>query len=285
MDAGRRPAPRCRAPRLTSGVEPQYIEPSVRAADDFFMHANAKWIAATVIPADKPSWSPSYILHEEAQERLRLIIEEAAASKGRRAEHRSAQGRRLLSQLHGRGADRVAEDEAARPGVRGHRPHQGQVRDPRRARPPEEDRHPHAGRPRHRSGQAQFDRLRRLPVPGRSGPSRPRVLPRQRRREDRRHPQEVRRARRIDDGEDGQQDGKTGCRRYRGVRDRAGEDQLDQGREPRSGQDVPQDRRSRTCPPMRPGSTGMPIWPRRAYRPRSATSCCTRTPISRTSRN
>ena len=65
---------------LKSGVEPQYIEPSVRAADDFFMHANAKWIAATVIPPDKPSWSPLYILHEEAQERLRLIIEEVSAS-------------------------------------------------------------------------------------------------------------------------------------------------------------------------------------------------------------
>jgi hypothetical protein len=65
---------------LTSGVDPQYIEPSVRAADDFFTHANGKWIATTVIPADKPSWSPAYILHEEAQERLRLIIEEAAAS-------------------------------------------------------------------------------------------------------------------------------------------------------------------------------------------------------------
>ena len=65
---------------LTSGVEPQYIEPSTRAADDFYQYANGKWIATAVIPADKPSWSPSYILHEEAQERLRLIIEEAAAS-------------------------------------------------------------------------------------------------------------------------------------------------------------------------------------------------------------
>jgi len=44
------------------------------------MHANAKWLATTVIPADKPSWSPGYVIHEEAQERLRLIIEEAAAS-------------------------------------------------------------------------------------------------------------------------------------------------------------------------------------------------------------
>jgi len=64
----------------TSGVEPQYVEPTIRATDDYYMHANAKWLATTVIPADKPSWSPGYVIHEEAQERLRLIIEEAAAS-------------------------------------------------------------------------------------------------------------------------------------------------------------------------------------------------------------
>ena len=64
-----------------SGVEPQYIEPSIRAADDFYMHANGKWLATTTIPADKPSWSPGYVLHDDAQEKLRLIIEEAAASK------------------------------------------------------------------------------------------------------------------------------------------------------------------------------------------------------------
>jgi predicted metalloendopeptidase len=65
---------------LTSGVEPQFIEPSIRAADDFYSYANDKWIATAVIPADKPSWSPSYILHEDAQTKLRLIIEEAAGS-------------------------------------------------------------------------------------------------------------------------------------------------------------------------------------------------------------
>ena len=60
-----------------------------------------------------------------------------------------------------------------------------------------------AGRPRHRPGQAQFDRLRRLPVAVRAGPSRPRLLPRRRRCEARRHPQEVRRAHREDAGEAG----------------------------------------------------------------------------------
>ena len=44
------------------------------------MHANSKWLATTVIPADKPAWSPPYALHEDAQEKLRSIIEEAAGS-------------------------------------------------------------------------------------------------------------------------------------------------------------------------------------------------------------
>ena len=63
-----------------SGIEPQFIDPAIRAADDFYMHANGKWLATTTIPADKPSWSPSYALHEDAQEKLRLLIEDAAAS-------------------------------------------------------------------------------------------------------------------------------------------------------------------------------------------------------------
>ena len=32
------------------------------------------------IPADKPSWNPGYVLHEQAQERLKGIIDEAAGS-------------------------------------------------------------------------------------------------------------------------------------------------------------------------------------------------------------
>ena len=69
------------SPALKSGVEPQFIEPSIRAADDFYRYANDKWIATAVIPADKPSWSPPYMLHQDAQEKLRAIIEEAAASQ------------------------------------------------------------------------------------------------------------------------------------------------------------------------------------------------------------
>ena len=36
-----------------SGIDVQYIDPSVRAQDDIFVHLNGKWLATTEIPADK----------------------------------------------------------------------------------------------------------------------------------------------------------------------------------------------------------------------------------------
>ena len=38
---------------LTSGIAVEYINPAVRAQDDLFQHLNGKWLAETVIPADK----------------------------------------------------------------------------------------------------------------------------------------------------------------------------------------------------------------------------------------
>ncbi|HYQ99449.1 MAG TPA: M13 family metallopeptidase, partial [Casimicrobiaceae bacterium] len=73
------PAPAPVTRPLQSGVETQYFDPAVRAADDFYRHVNGKWLDTTTIPADKPSWNPGYVLHEQAQERLRGIIDEAAA--------------------------------------------------------------------------------------------------------------------------------------------------------------------------------------------------------------
>ncbi len=68
------------AAELSSGIETQYFDPKVRAADDFYLHVNGKWLAATRIPEDKPRWSVDYILHEEVQERLRRLIDDAAAA-------------------------------------------------------------------------------------------------------------------------------------------------------------------------------------------------------------
>jgi putative endopeptidase len=62
----------------TSGVDPKYMNPKIRPGDDFYMHANGKWQEETVIPADKASWGPAYVLIDDAQEKLRVIIEDAA---------------------------------------------------------------------------------------------------------------------------------------------------------------------------------------------------------------
>jgi len=64
----------------TSGIAIEYIDPAVRAQDDFFTHLSGKWLATTEIPADKSSWGAFAKLHEDTQPQLRAIIEQAAAN-------------------------------------------------------------------------------------------------------------------------------------------------------------------------------------------------------------
>ncbi|UGQ49313.1 M13 family peptidase [Massilia endophytica] len=64
----------------TSGIAVEYIDPAVRAQDDFFVHTNGKWLATTEIPADKASWGSFAKLHDDIQPQLRAIIENAAAN-------------------------------------------------------------------------------------------------------------------------------------------------------------------------------------------------------------
>jgi len=63
-----------------SGIELQYIDPAVRAQDDFFKHLNGKWLATTEIPGEMSSWGVFEKLFEDIQPQLRKIIEDAAAS-------------------------------------------------------------------------------------------------------------------------------------------------------------------------------------------------------------
>ena len=64
-----------------SGIETQYIDPSVRAQDDFFAHVNGKWLKANEIPADKSSWGTFAKLRDDTQPQVRAIIESAQADK------------------------------------------------------------------------------------------------------------------------------------------------------------------------------------------------------------
>jgi putative endopeptidase len=60
-----------------SGIELQYIDPAVRAQDDFFSYLNGKWLKTTEIPADKARWGTFIKLNDDAQPQLRGLIEAA----------------------------------------------------------------------------------------------------------------------------------------------------------------------------------------------------------------
>ena len=63
---------------LASGLELANMDKTIRPGDDFFMYMNGAWIDQTEIPADKGSYGGFAILADEAQENLRVIIEESA---------------------------------------------------------------------------------------------------------------------------------------------------------------------------------------------------------------
>jgi predicted metalloendopeptidase len=75
-DAAKSPA----GGKLSSGIAVEYIDPAVRAQDDFFTHLSGKWLATTEIPADKSSWGTFVKLYDDIQPQLRAIIEQAAAN-------------------------------------------------------------------------------------------------------------------------------------------------------------------------------------------------------------
>ena len=67
------------AQQLRSGIAVENMDTNVRPGDDFFSYVNGKWVADTEIPADKSSYSVFSSLNDEAQERVKQIIEESAS--------------------------------------------------------------------------------------------------------------------------------------------------------------------------------------------------------------
>ena len=60
---------------LSSGIDMQYIDPSVRVQDDFFTYLNGKWLKTAEIPSDRSSWGTFIKLREDTTPQLRGIIE------------------------------------------------------------------------------------------------------------------------------------------------------------------------------------------------------------------
>src|ERR1700733_8279426 len=73
------PGPRA-APALVSGIDIQYFDASVRPQDDFYKHINGKWLADTEIPPDKGSYGTFMQLRDDAEAKLRTIIDDLQKS-------------------------------------------------------------------------------------------------------------------------------------------------------------------------------------------------------------
>jgi predicted metalloendopeptidase len=58
-----------------SGVDLQYVDPSVRPQDDLYRHLNGKWLDSFQIPADKGSYGSFTYLYDATQQQLRVIVD------------------------------------------------------------------------------------------------------------------------------------------------------------------------------------------------------------------
>jgi putative endopeptidase len=67
------------APTLISGIDMQYVDPAVRAQDDFYRHVNGKWLATVEIPADKPAYGTGAMVFDKIQDQLHGLIDDVAA--------------------------------------------------------------------------------------------------------------------------------------------------------------------------------------------------------------
>ena len=63
-----------------SGIDTSALDPAVRPQDDLYAHVNGRWIAQHEIPADRAMDGAFRALHDQAEEQVRDIITDAAAS-------------------------------------------------------------------------------------------------------------------------------------------------------------------------------------------------------------
>ena len=66
---------------LSSGIDPGTFDKTVRIQDDFYNAVNGSWLRDTEIPADKSNYGSFTVLADLSEERLKAIIDTAAASE------------------------------------------------------------------------------------------------------------------------------------------------------------------------------------------------------------
>ena len=99
-----------------SGLSLDQIDESIRIQDDLFGHVNGRWLAGHEMPADRSSDGAFHALRDLSEERVREIVEEAAAD----VEARDPRGGQVPTTDHDRVGTlyRMFMDTAAR-GARG----------------------------------------------------------------------------------------------------------------------------------------------------------------------
>ncbi len=70
---------------LLSGIDTQYVDPTVRPQDDPYRHLNGKWLDTFEIPADKGIYTAFSHIDDQTREQLRSVVEETAAAVGSNA--------------------------------------------------------------------------------------------------------------------------------------------------------------------------------------------------------
>ena len=66
------------SPALTSGVDLQYVDNSVRPQDDFYRYVNGKWLKNYVMPADKSRFGSFNALRDKSEKDVKTIIDKLA---------------------------------------------------------------------------------------------------------------------------------------------------------------------------------------------------------------
>ena len=71
-------APAAEPVALSSGLDLDAMDTSVKPGDDFFRYMNGTWLNETEIPADKSNYGGFIVLADEAQANVKTIVEESA---------------------------------------------------------------------------------------------------------------------------------------------------------------------------------------------------------------
>jgi predicted metalloendopeptidase len=69
------------APPTKSGIDSEAIDKTCKPCDDFWRYANGSWVDKNPIPPARSSWGTMSVMTDGNRERLRVILEAAAAAK------------------------------------------------------------------------------------------------------------------------------------------------------------------------------------------------------------